>query len=468
MHAHAHSHEKQNVALSSMVASALMTIGKLIVGLSTGSLGILSEALHSFLDFGATIITYAAVRVSDKPADDDHPYGHGKIESVAALAETALLFITSFWIIKEAAHRILSGNYEVEATWWSIAVILASIAIDFSRARALKRVAKKTNSQALAADALHFSSDILSSAVVLVGLGFVAIGWPIGDPIAAIGVSFFVCHAGWVLGRSTIDTLVDAAPSGSVERITAIIGSAKGVADVNLVRVRPVGSVLFVEADIAVSRSYSQPQVAGILKTIEGTIKAEMPEAEVSITTHPLALDTETVHQRVTAIAASRGANVHHITAHHSGGRLFVSFDLEVEENLSIRAAHDVASLLEADIRAEFGDVIDVETHIEPFQDKGVRGEDVDADEFTKVSVLLEVLIRETGILGGMHKLRVRKTEHGLIVIFHCRTSPERSVADVHKVVDALECKFQTAFPGVWRMVAHTEPEIENEPLRLQ
>ncbi len=457
---HAHTREKQNVAISSMIASALMTVGKLIVGLMTGSLGLLSEALHSLLDFGATVITFMAVRVSDKPADADHPYGHGKIESVAALAETALLFITSFWIINEAAHRILSGKIEVEATWYSIAVILASIAIDFSRARALKRVAEKTRSQALAADALHFSSDILSSTVVLVGLGFVAIGWPIGDPIAAIGVSIFVCHAGWVLGRSTIDTLVDAAPRGAVSRVTSVIGGVEGVAGVDRVRVRPAGSVLFVEADIAVGRSFSQPQVADIRKKIAEAVKNEMPEAEVSVATHPLALDSETVHQRVMAIANNRGANVHHVTAHRSGETLFVSFDLEVEEKLSILKAHEIASRLEADIRGEFGSGIEVETHIEPFQDEGVRGDNVDEAELAKISVLLEVLIRETGILGGMHKVHVRKTKHGLIVIFHCRTAPDRTVAEVHKVVDALECKFQTAYPGVWRIVAHTEPEL--------
>ncbi len=455
-----HAHEKQTVALSSMFASALLTIGKLVVGLLTGSLGILSEALHSLLDFGATIITYMAVRVSDKPADDEHPYGHGKIESIAALAETALLFITSFWIIYEAAHRIVSGNFEVEATWWSIAVILASIAIDFSRSRALKKVAEKTKSQALAADALHFSSDILSSIVVLVGLGFVAMGWPLGDPLAAAGVSLFVCHAGWVLGRNTIDTLIDAAPNGAVSRVTALIRSVEGVAEVNRVRLRPVGSVLFVDIDIAVARTLSQPQVTAICQKISGAVKSEMPESEIAVTTHPLALDTETVHQRVGAIAAQLGMNVHHVTAHRSEERLFVSFDLEVEETLSVREAHAMATRLEAAIRAEFGETAEVETHIEPLQDKSVTGDPIDTDTLAKISALLGKLLEETGLLGHMHKVRVRNTANGLIVIFHCRTDGARTIAEVHKATDALELKLQTAYPGIWRIVAHTEPEI--------
>jgi cation diffusion facilitator family transporter len=454
-----HTHEKKAVALSSMFASALMTIGKLIVGLSTGSLGIISEALHSFLDFGATILTYMAVRVSDKPADAEHPYGHGKIESVAALAETALLFITSFWIIYEAAHRLISGKIEVEATWWSVAVILASIAIDYSRARALNRIAKKTRSQALAADALHFSSDILSSACVLVGLIFVALGWPVGDPIAALGVSLFVCHAGWVLGRNTIDTLIDAAPDGVAERITSIVASVEGVARVNRVRARPAGSFVFVDTDISVGRSFSQAQITHIRQKIIDAMKSKMPEAEMTITTHPLALDTETVHQRIMAIAHNHDANVHHVTIHHSAELLSVSFDLEVEENFSILKAHEIASHLEADIRTEFGETTEVETHIEPLQDKGIRDDNVDANELAKISDLLETLVKETKSLSTMHNVRVRKTENGLIIIFHCRTAPERTVAEVHKTVDALEVKLQTAYPGIWRIIAHTEPE---------
>lgn len=450
--------EKKTVAISSMAASALMTIGKFIVGTLTGSLGLISEALHSFLDFGATVMTYMAVRVSDKPADEEHHYGHGKIEAFTALAETALLFLTSIWIIYEAIHRLTSGKIEVEATWWSFAVIIASIVIDISRARALKRTAKKTKSMALEADALHFSSDVLSSCCVLIGLGFVAMGWPIGDPIAAIGVSIFVCRAGWMLGRRTFDTLIDTAPEGAAERITAVVNSVPGVAGVNRTRIRPAGSVMFVDVEIAVGRGHSQSKVALLRDAVVAAVQNEMPGSEVTITTRPLALDEETVHQRALIIAANHGTYVHHITAHHFEGRLSISFDLEVEGGLAIREAHQIASQLEADMRSEFGQSTEVETHIEPMQGHALAGSEVDAELLETIRLELQRLTAERSELRQVHNIRVRRTRLGLIIIFHCRAVPERTVAEVHQLVDDLERRLRAAVPGIWRIVAHTEP----------
>ena len=450
--------EKKAVALSSMAASALMTVGKFAVGFSTGSLGLLSEGLHSLLDFGATVMTYMAVSVSDKPADPEHPYGHGKVESVAALAETGLLFVTSAWIVYEAAHRLMSGRIEVEATWWSVAVIVVSIVIDISRARALQRVAKKTNSQALEADALHFSSDVLSSVVVLMGLGFVALGFPMGDPIAAIGVAIFVCRAGWRLGRRTVDTLIDAAPQGAAEKVTELIANVSGVADVSRVRVRPAGSVLFVEAEVAVGRGLPQTRVDAIRKDVVAAVKADMPEAETTVTTHPLALDNETVHERVMIIARNHGAAVHHVTVLQAKGKVTVGLDLEVDGKMLLRAAHDFASHLENDIRSEFGGDIEVETHIEPLQTVHADGANVNKTELEALTALIKNLGRGVKYLRDVHRVRARTTAEGLIVIFHCHVDPDRTVAEVHETVDELERAIRREHPGIWRLVGHAEP----------
>ncbi len=182
--------------MSSVAAGAALTLTKLVVGLLTGSMGIISEAAHSLLDLAAAVMTVFAVKHGDKPADADHPYGHGKIESVSALIETGLLFLTSAWIVYESVRRLWSGNVEIEATWYAFAVVIGAMAVDISRSRALYAVAKRTKSQALEADALHFSSDIWSSAVVLIGLVFVRLGIKGADAIAAIGVSMFVAVAG--------------------------------------------------------------------------------------------------------------------------------------------------------------------------------------------------------------------------------------------------------------------------------
>src|SRR5882757_4687653 len=220
---------KERVALTSILASGGLTIAKGVVGVLTGSLAILSEAAHSLIDLGATIMTYFAVRISGRPADEQHHYGHGKVESITALAETALLFVLSGVVIWEAVARLTSGRGQVvEATFWAFAVIVGSIVVDFARSRALYRVAAETASEALEADALHFGSDLWSSVAVLIGLGAVALGYPWADSAAAAIVAVFICIAGWRLGRRTIDTLTDTAPAGAADRIKATTAQIPG------------------------------------------------------------------------------------------------------------------------------------------------------------------------------------------------------------------------------------------------
>ena len=257
--------EKERVALGSIAASAGLTAAKAVVGFATGSLAILSEAGHSLIDLSATILTYLAVRISDKPADAEHQYGHGKMESVTALAETALLFVFTAIVVYEAVQRLLaSGSHAVEATAAAFVVIIGSITVDFFRARVLQRVAKDTLSEALEADALHFSSDMWSSIAVLCGLGGVRLGYSWADAAAALIVAVFICIAGWRLGRRTIDTLTDTAPAGVSEQVAAIARRVPGVVGVERVRVRPAGAVLFVDLAVAVSRTLPLDRVTTI------------------------------------------------------------------------------------------------------------------------------------------------------------------------------------------------------------
>lgn len=233
--------EKIQVAKSSVIASLFLTAGKLTVGMMTGSLGILSEAAHSALDLFAALITYFAVKVSDKPADEEHPYGHAKIENFSALVEAILLLLTCIWIIKEAVNRLYFHNVTVEVNAWSFLIIIVSIVIDYSRARALSRVARKHNSQALEADALHFFSDIFSSFVVLGGLVFARLGIEAADPIAALTVAGIVIIASLRLAKKTVDALLDKAPEGLAKEITEEILKMPGVSEVHKVRLRQCG-----------------------------------------------------------------------------------------------------------------------------------------------------------------------------------------------------------------------------------
>jgi cation diffusion facilitator family transporter len=451
--------DKEKAALGSIAASAALTTAKAIVGLLTGSLAILSEAGHSLIDLSATVLTYFAVRISGKPADAEHQYGHGKVESVTALAETALLFLLTGVVVWEAVQRLFGAQtHAVAATAAAFAVIIGSIIVDFFRSRTLRRVARETFSEALDADALHFSSDMWSSVAVLIGLGGVALGYPLSDAIAALAVAVFICIAGWRLGRRTIDTLTDTAPAGVSEQVAAIAREMPGVVAVERVRARPAGAVLFVDLCVGVSRTLPLDRVAAIAENLTRAIRAALPRAEVTITTEPRALDDETVRERVMMTARNRGLAIHHVAVQTISGRLSVSLDLEVDGTLALAAAHDVASSLEQALRDELGPNVEVETHIEPLPADVLAGRDAAAERVAEVRAVLNAQAAAHTDLYEIHDVRVRETADGEIVNFHCLVDPSLSVRAVHDLVDAVEDGLRRHFPAIARVNGHAEP----------
>ena len=279
--------EKRRVALISVFAAVIMTGSKFLIGILTGSLGILSEALHSCLDLIAAIITFFSVSISDRPADGDHHYGHGKVENFSALIETLLLLVTCVWIIYEAVHRLSTGTYHIKITSWSYIVVVASIIIDYSRSRALMKTAKKHNSQALEADALHFSTDIWSSSVVLLGLVFANFGWYYADAIAALFVAVIVIYVAFKLGKRSIDVLLDKAPGTMTENIEKIVLDVPGITSVHDIRIRNSGAEVFVELSIHVNPRATLKSVHEMADEVERRICGEIPRCTVHIHQEP-------------------------------------------------------------------------------------------------------------------------------------------------------------------------------------
>lgn len=453
------SSEKQSVALVSIGASALLAGAKFVAAVFTGSLGILSEAIHSLIDFGATIVTYFAIRWGDQPPDEQHHYGHAKIESIAALVETALLFLTTGWIAWEAASRLLGGeSHAIDVTWWAMAIIAGSIVIDYNRARALQRVAKKTSSEALEADALHFSSDMWSSIVVLAGLGAVWVGLPAADSIAALIVSIFIALAGWRLGARTLDTLLDAAPEGATGIVRGIVADVHGVLSITSLRLRPAGPTMFASVVLEVARTMPIDEIVTLKQTIHARIRARFPNADVTVTANPVALDSETVFQKVMLIASRRNLAIHHLTAQEIGGRLAISFDVEVDGALPLQQAHETATALEEAIRGELGPDAEVESHIEPQPERLLAGREAAPDVTEAIAGSLAALARQHESLSGLHDLRIRENDEGLFVHYHCHFDGSRSVEHVHDQVDRIEAGLKAAFPRIRRVIAHAEP----------
>jgi cation diffusion facilitator family transporter len=285
--------EKQAAALRSLLAAVGLTAFKIVVGVATGSLGILAEAAHSGLDLVAAGLTFVAVRLSGRPADREHLYGHGKIENLSALAETILLLLTCAWIVWEAVHRLRVHHTEIQVTVWSFVVMLTSIAVDVSRSRVLSRAAREYHSQALEADALHFTTDVWSSSVVILGLAAVKAGdwWPRllflrnADAIAALGVSALVVWVSVRLGRRTMDALIDKAPEGMEQRIIAAVEGVEGVRNCHNVRMRYSGPILFIDLHILVDGAQSLAQAHLLTETIEEVIHGLAPNADVTV--HP-------------------------------------------------------------------------------------------------------------------------------------------------------------------------------------
>ncbi len=454
---------KQSIALSSVWASALLTVTKLVAGLLTGSLGLLSEAAHSLLDLGAAGLTYFAVRVSDQPADERHPFGHGKIESVSALAETVLLFLTALWIMREAVLRLLADQVAVETTWYSVAVVLLSIVVDFSRSKALMKVAKATRSQALEADALHFSSDILSSCVVLVGLACVAAGYPKGDAIAAFGVSLFVLHVGYRLGQRTIDVLIDSAPEGIAALVADIAGHIDGVARIDLVRARPAGATTHIEIIIRVARTLPLAGVQEVCDAVAAAVDQRIPGAHALVKADPLALDDESIVDTVQLVAARRHVMVHDITvdallgAAHAG-RQHVSFDIEVDERMNIFDAHEVASGVEQAIRDELGDDVLVETHIDPRRVSIMAGTPIDSSTHRQLEHAVIACAESVEDVREVHGVHIRRGDDDLYISLHCLFAPTMSVRTAHHATVVIEQKIRETIANVGRVVVHAEP----------
>lgn len=449
---------KERAALASVGASSVLSLAKLAVAIVTGSLALLTEALHGLIDLGATLMTWFAVRLSGKPADEEHHYGHGKVESVTALIEVLLLALLAVFAGSESIRRLVGEAGPVQVSWIPIAVVLGSMGVDFVRARALKQVAQETTSQALEADALHFSSDMWSSAVVLVGLGLVYLGYPKGDAVAALAVAVLIVWAAYGLGRRTIDALMDIAPAGTAERIREIASAVRGVVTVERLRVRTVGPQVLAELTVGIPRTLPLDRVTALKHAITDAVRAAVPEVELTLSTNPLALDDETVLERVLLIAASKRIPVHHVTVQQLAGKLAVALDVEVDGRMSLEAAHTIASRMESAIREEFGPGTEVETHIEPLEPQGLPGREVDEAARAEVQRLICDLAGPKRALGDIHDVRVRDTDRGRLVVLHCLADAALSVADVHRAVDLLEHEIRQARPDIVRVVTHAEP----------
>ena len=459
--------EKRAVAGNSVLAAIAITGLKIVVGFTTGSLGILSEAAHSGLDLVAAIITFFSVRVSDKPADADHQYGHGKVENFSAFIETGLLLLTCVWIIYEAVKRLFFRHVEIEPSVAAFVVMLFSMAADYWRSRALGRIAAKYDSQALEADALHFSTDIWSSAVVILGLLLVQLGRTYGvdwlrdaDPIAALFVAGVVVSVSWRLARKTIDALLDAAPAGARNQIIAAVSQVHGLLEIDRVRIRRAGNRYFADLSVGLARNVTFQRSEQMAGAVRAAVHSVLPDADVIVHSIPRAGETENIFDRVRAVATRNNFNVHDVSVQALNGRLHVEQHLELDERLSLKEAHDRVTVLETEIRHDVPEISSILTHIESEPATIETGDEVLRD--AALEKRLKAVAADFPEIIDMHDVWFKRVRDRLYVSCHCTLSDDLPLSRVHDIQTDLEIRFKQAAPELFRVLIHPEPSTDN------
>jgi cation diffusion facilitator family transporter len=462
----AYQREKRSVAFYSLLAAAVMCLLKLAAGLFTRSLGLLSEAAHSGLDLLAGLLTLLSIRVSDKPADDDHPYGHGKIENVSAYTQTFLMLLSAAWITYEAIHRLLHRRGPHDLTLWAFAVMPLSIIVDITRSRALGRMAKKHGSPALAADALHFRTDIWTSSAVLVGLACAWLAPRVGlpwlayaDSIAALIVAAVIMRIAYGLARPTVDELLDAVPEQERLRLLDALRSVPSVLGVERLRLRRSGARYYADLTLAMSRTLTFQRSEQLVADVTAAVQSVLPDCDVVVHTVPRASRAESIFDCIRAVASAHNLSVHDLSVQDDNGSLHAEQHLELPENMSLSEAHAFVSALEQEILRETPGLGSILTHIEAEPASIEHNQSLDD---TRLERLLRAAAAEDPLILDIHDVRIRNTAGHIHVTCHCTLSDNLSMARVHEVITALEGRFKLAAPEVGRLFIHPEPATDN------
>lgn len=480
--------EKQLAALSSVGAAVGLTSLKIVVALLTGSLGILAEAAHSGLDLVAALMTLFAVRVADKPADATHNYGHSKVENLSAFFEAGLLLLTACWIIYEAIHRLITRQSTVDASIWAFAVMLISIGVDFTRSRVLLRIARKLGSQALEADALHFSTDIWSSSIVIAGLLVVRLTetfrLPLwlqqADAVAALGVSCIVIWVSLRLAKETIDALLDHAPGEMNQRLQQQIQRIENVTEIRRIRVRRAGNKYFADIIIAAPRTFTFEQTHTLTERVEraamDAVRSVAPQGEIDVVVHvePTASPQETVTEQIHYLAEQQGVHAHDIHVREVGnGRLEADFDVEVQHDMGLSEAHDVATRLEQAILQANRQLSRVTTHLEAPTSQVVQRQDV-TQRYKHMAEDIAHIVDSIAGKGSAHDIHLycsqpsTTTLHGptvpethppeLDLVLHATYAADAPLSQVHIHAEEIKRALRQAYPQLGSVVIHTEP----------
>jgi cation diffusion facilitator family transporter len=449
---------QRRTALVSVVAACVLIALKLGTGLATGSLGLISEAIHSGTDLVAALLTLFAVGVAGRPADRGHAYGHGKAEHLAALAEAAILVLASLYIsFRAIAVLVGSAEPDVNPAWYAILVVLVVIAVDASRTVVSLRAARRYGSPALASNALHFGSDMAGSVAVLGGLLLARAGWLEGDAVSALFVALLVLLAAGRLMRRNVDVLMDRVPAEAERAARAAIARLDPSVELRRLRMRQAAGRHFADVVIGVSPDAGVGQGHAAADAVEAAVQSALPESDVVVHVEPVAGEAA-VRERVHAAALTvpRVREIHNLRVVSVDDGLEVALHLKLPGGLTLEAAHAVASQVERAIAEAVPDVISVQTHLEPLREPGAGRTPAEADVEGDAEAVRRVVQAKTGT--APRDLRFLQTDDGLVAFLTLVLDPGSQLADAHALASEVEQEVRRALPALADVSVHTEP----------
>ena len=448
---------QSRTALVSLVAAGALLTLKLVTGILTGSLGLVAEAIHSGTDLVAAFLTLVAVGVAVRPADRAHPYGHGKAEHLGALAEAAILVLVSLFVAGLAVARLVDGDAEVNATWWALLVAAVVIVVDASRMLVSLRAARRYESAALQANALHFASDLAGTTAVLFGLLAARAGYPEGDSIAALFVALLVLGAAGRLIRHNVDVLMDRVPADVEATARRAIAGVDPPVELRRLRVRQAGGKVFADVVIGVAQAAAVAQGHAAADAVEGALHDALPRSDVTVHVEPV-VDEALVRERAHAAAlhVPQVREIHNVNVLHVDGALELSLHLKLPPDLPLERAHAVATDVERAIVREVPEIAAVQTHLEPLADPGEGTPAAAGDVRRHEEAVIRVVREETG--SEPRELRFLQTADGLVAFLTLGLDPASALADAHARASEIEARIRRERPDIAELIVHTEP----------
>ena len=450
---------KMKVAISSVIAAVFLTTIKLVFAILTGSLGLLSEFAHSGLDLFAALVTVFSIKISNKPADKEHQYGHGKVENLSAIAQVGILFITCGYIIYEAITRLfLHTEYHLEITIWAYVVMFTSIIVDISRSRILKKVADETRSQALEADALHFSTDIWSASVVILGLLLVSLNISkAADAIAALFVSVIVIYISYKLLKRAIDQLMDKVPEGLYEKISKEVKKIDGVEDIKILRLRESGAKIFIDMTIYIDRTLLFQKVHDIMDNVENKINELVSNSDITIHSEPIESKKETLIDKTRLIVERNGLKCHDIFTYELDNANNIELDIEYPADDNFKEAHKVITKIENEIYDEVKEINKLIIHIDEPSDLIIKSKNVTEENCELVSKV-EKLILSYKEVHDCSDINIMDSENKFRITLVCIFPEELSFRQVHRLVHKMESEIYRLSEDIGSVLIHAEP----------